>query len=288
MAKIKSNRIIALICVLSLIAGSLVFFAINSSERLNFTRSEFAADYSAIMKKYGANPKADLDKDEFGLARLIVTDYNGEDYGAVASAVSGKTAVLQYENADAARSAAEKFKDDGISAEPDSYARLEALEAGTVCEWASDMVGATDYINECRMAQSDVVVAQIDTGVMTEHPAIEGRFVSKGYDMTSDGCENAEYDKKLRATLYWHATAVASVITNNTTQSVKILPYKVVPFGTDICYSSSILASIRDAIDRDVDVINMSINTYGDGDSFKALIKEAYACLLYTSDAADE
>lgn len=277
MAKIKSNRIIALICVLALIAGSLVFFAINSSERLNFTRSEFAADYSAIMKKYGANPKADLDKDEFGLARLIVTDYNGEDYGAVASAVSGKTAVLQYENADAARSAAEKFKDDGISAEPDSYARLEALEAGTVCEWASDMVGTTDYINECRMAQSDVVVAQIDTGVMTEHPAIEGRFVSKGYDMTSDGCENAEYDKKLRATLYWHATAVASVITNNTTQSVKILPYKVVPFGTDICYSSSIIASIRDAIDRDVDVINMSLNTYGDGDSFKVLIKEAYA-----------
>ena len=128
MAKIKSNRIIALICVLALIAGSLVFFAINSSERLNFTRSEFAADYSAIMKKYGENPKVDLDKDEFGLARLIVTDYNGEDYGAVASAVSGKTAVLQYENADAARSAAEKFKDAGISAEPDSYARLEALE----------------------------------------------------------------------------------------------------------------------------------------------------------------
>lgn len=277
MLKNKANRIVALICALAFIAGSIVFFAVNGNDRSNFAKSEFAADYSAMMAEYGANQIVDLEKDEYGLARLIVTAYDGENYGAVASAISGKTAVLQYKDADSARSAARKFKDSGITAEPDSYGELEALEAGTVCNWASKMVGTTDYIKNCNMAQSDVVVAQIDTGVMTEHPAVEGRFVSKGYDMTYDGCANAEYDKKLRATMYWHATAVASVITNNTTDSVKILPYKVVPFGTDICYASSILASIRDAIDKGVDVINMSLNTNGSGDSFRALIREADA-----------
>lgn len=277
MLKKKTNRIIAIVCAFALIAGMFVLFAVNGIKNNEFSKSKFASDYSSLMVKYGAGEKVDLDKDEFGLARLIVTGYDGEDYGAVASAVSGKTAVLQYENAGSARKAAEKFENCGISAEPDSYAELEALQSGTVCSWASNMVGTTDYIKSCSMAQSDVVVALIDTGVMTDHPAVEGRFVSKGYDMTYDGRQNAEYDTQLRATLFWHATAVASVITNNTPDSVKILPYKVVPFGTDICYASSIIASIRDAIDKGVDVMNMSLNTTGDGAVFKALIKEADA-----------
>ncbi len=74
--------------------------------------------------------------------------------------------------------------------------------------------------------------------------------MSDGIDMSGDSRANAAYDTRQRGATYWHATAVASVLAGNTDENVKILPYKVVRFGTDTCAASAVLAAMEDAVRR--------------------------------------
>lgn len=285
------KRAAALLCALVLLVSALYISADYAETNSTFAQSAFAKAYSEMAQKYNITG-ADTDEEPYALCRLLVTGYQDDDYGAVAKAISGSTAILQYETPEQAAQAAKSFARMGIAAEADGYCETEALEAGALCPWASELVGTAGYIKNCRMRQSDVLVAQIDTGIMMQHPAVAGRFVCAGYDFSSDGAETADYDAACRGTSYWHGTAVASVLANNTSDCVKLLPYKVIAFGTSVCTASAVIAAMRDAIDRGVDVMNLSLSTYQDGETFKALLKEAYSkgicvCCSAGNDSAE-
>lgn len=82
--------------------------------------------------------QADLERDPYGLCRLVVTGYGGKDYGAVAAAVTDGLAILQYDTPLAARKAAVQLAQDGATAEPDSLCQLETDTnlTGNLCPWA--------------------------------------------------------------------------------------------------------------------------------------------------------
>ena len=272
-----TRRGTALLLVLTLLV-SMLGAALPVMQKSGAASGTFAAAYTALLEKAPV-AQADLERDPYGLCRLVVTGYGGKDYGAVAAAVTDGLAILQYDTPLAARKAAAQLAQDGATAEPDSLCQLETDTnlTGNLCPWAGEMVGTTAFCARRQIPGHRVVIAQIDTGFMLDHPALQGRLVSDGIDLSGDGRANAAYDTRQRGATYWHATAVASVLAGNTDENVKILPYKVVRFGTDTCAASAVLAAMEDAVAKGARVLNMSLSTSQNRVGFAAMMDKAAA-----------
>lgn len=277
MSRRYTRRGTALLLVLALLV-SMLGAALPVMQKSGAASGAFATAYTALLEKAPV-AQADLERDPYGLCRLVVTGYGGKDYGAVAAAVTDGLAILQYDTPLAARKAAVQLAQDGATAEPDSLCQLETDTnlTGNLCPWAGEMVGTTAFCARRRIPSHRVVIAQIDTGFMLDHPALQGRLVSDGIDLSGDGRANAAYDTRQRGATYWHATAVASVLAGNTDENVKILPYKVVRFGTDTCAASAVLAAMEDAVAKGARVLNMSLSTSQNRAGFAAMMDKAAA-----------
>lgn len=277
MSRRYTRRGTALLLVLALLV-SMLGAALPVLQKSGAASGTFATAYTALLEKAPV-AQADLERDPYGLCRLVVTGYGGKDYGAVAAAVTDGLAILQYDTPLAARKAAVQLAQDGATAEPDSLCQLETDTnlTGNLCPWAGEMVGTTAFCARRRIPGHRVVIAQIDTGFMLDHPALQGRLVSDGIDLSGDGRANAAYDTRQRGATYWHATAVASVLAGNTDENVKILPYKVVRFGTDTCAASAVLAAMEDAVAKGARVLNMSLSTSQNRAGFAAMMDKAAA-----------
>ena len=181
----RAQRQIAWLLVLALLVG-VMSAGVPFLRTATDTLGSFAEAYTALLKK-APTVQADLQQEPYGLCRLIVTDYKGESYGAVACAVTEDLAILQYGTPSAAEKAAVQLRRDGATAEADGVCRLEAAEelTGNLCPWAGEMVGTTAFLQRCQIPLQQVVVAQIDTGIMAEHPALKGRLVSAGMDVSA-------------------------------------------------------------------------------------------------------
>ena len=272
-----TRRGTALLLVLALLV-SMLGAALPVMQKSGAASGTFATAYTALLEKAPV-AQADLERDPYGLCRLVVTGYGGKDYGAVAAAVTDGLAILQYDTPLAASKAAAQLAQDGATAEPDSLCQLETDTnlTGNLCPWAGKMVGTTAFCTRRQIPGHQVVIAQIDTGFMLDHPALQGRLVSDGIDLSGDGRANAAYDTRQRGATYWHATAVASVLAGNTDENVKILPYKVVRFGTDTCAASAVLAAMEDAVAKGARVLNMSLSTSQNRAGFAAMMDKAAA-----------
>lgn len=277
MSRRYTRRGTALLLVLALLV-SMLGAALPVLQKSGAASGTFAAAYTALLEKAPV-AQADLERDPYGLCRLVVTGYGGKDYGAVAAAVTDGLAILQYDTPLAARKAAAQLAQDGATAEPDSLCQLETDTnlTGNLCPWAGEMVGTIAFCARRQIPGHRVVIAQIDTGFMLDHPALQGRLVSDGIDLSGDGRANAAYDTRQRGATYWHATAVASVLAGNTDENVKILPYKVVRFGTDTCAASAVLAAMEDAVAKGARVLNMSLSTSQNRAGFAAMMDKAAA-----------
>ena len=245
------------------------FFALPSDKTENET-TPFAAKLVEIYRKY--------DTDENGVSsRLILSDYSGDKtYGASDYAIDKKNsfAVLQYESEKEAKRAMKEIESDGIVAEQDSKATLNSFEKGSLYPAGSNALGTPSYISKFKMDKEDVIVAVIDTGVMYDHEFMENRFVSRGYDFSDDGRNNAYYDTNM-SNSYSHGTLVCGIIADNTPDNVKMLPYKVVPFGATDASNSALAAAIYDAVDKGASVINISMSTTSGGNAYKYAVKNA-------------
>lgn len=269
--------------VLAVVMAALLVFCVfvaGLPELKDFNTAVPDDNYKTELLSIYSSFNPDLSKidknDEFALKRLIVSDYEGNDYGAVSSAVDEKNnfAVLQYDTREQAESAYNKIKKDGLTVNTDGVAEIASFEKGEMYPAGSNAVGSKSFIDKYAMDAEDVVVAVIDTGVMLNHPDLAGRFVSEGYDYTSDRFDNADYDKELQPG-YYHGSSVCGIIANNTKDNVKILPYKVFPFGSRYSTDSAIISSINNAVDMGVDVINMSLSSDSSASAYKKAVDNA-------------
>ena len=202
MSRRYARRGTALLLVLALLL-SMLGAALPLTEKTKTASGAFATAYTALLEKAPV-VQADLAQEPYGLCRLLVTGYSGKDYGAVAAAETDGLAILQYDTPAAARKAATLLQKDGAEAEPDSLCQLETDTdlTGNLCDWASEMVGTAAFCTRRQIPGQSVVVAQIDTGFMLEHPALQGRLASNGIDLSGDGRSNAGYDTKRRGSSY--------------------------------------------------------------------------------------
>lgn len=123
MSRRYTRRGTALLLVLALLV-SMLGAALPVMQKSGAASGTFATAYTALLEKAPV-AQADLERDPYGLCRLVVTGYGGKDYGAVAAAVTDGLAILQYDTPLAARKAAVQLAQDGATAEPDSLCQLE-------------------------------------------------------------------------------------------------------------------------------------------------------------------
>ena len=294
MAKRKKYALIILAVIVMLAFSFVGFFALNNQS--DSAENTFKSDLQSITSEYDTADKF-KSKDKFALCRLIVSDYNGDTFGAVKSAVDSKhnIAVLQYETQTDAKNAYNKIKKAGLTVDADCPVELDETQSYDKCEIspaASQKVGFNTYLNNFKMNKEDVLVAVIDSSVMTTHPALSGRFYNDGYDFSADGYENAVFRNSFTADKYFHSTFVSGIIANNTADNVKIVPYKVFTEATGYATASNVIAAINDAVDLGVDVINLSLTSTDSASAYYKAVQNAIGagvcvCASAGNSAAD-
>lgn len=264
----KNKKIV--VAILCLFATLLI--AVLCVVPSHISNDSFRQDLVSLYSKYDA----DSSNSKFTLKRLMIFDFDGNTYNAVDYAVDKKHdfAVLQFDTIGDAEKAYNNAVSDNHIVDVDSVSTLNTYEKGEMYPLGSNTVGATQFINNYQMGYDDVLVAVIDTGVMFDHDDLKGRFYNYGYDYSTDGCDNAQYDKNLQSNAF-HATFISGIIANNTPDNVKIVPYKVVPFGSNVEYISGAISAIFHATDLGVDVINISFSSGAGDEAYKKAIKYA-------------
>lgn len=192
--------------------------------------------------------------------RLIVpSDKVKNDYGAAESLCALGYTVLQYDSEDAAAAAKECLVADGYNAQYDSILSCEDVNStsSTSTRWGNDRVESAQTLNAIQnsgAALSDITVGVVDTGIDHTHPELADRIVETGLNFSSTGQTNGSMDDQ------GHGTMVAGIIAQNTTDNVKIKPYKVLG-SNGKCSTTQIIAVVNHILSENdaPDVINLSL-----------------------------
>lgn len=192
--------------------------------------------------------------------RLIVPSDNVKnDYGATESLCALGYTVLQYDSEDAAATAKERLVADGYNAQYDSILSCEDVNStsSTSTRWGNDRIESQETLNAIKASGkelSEITVGVVDTGVDHTHPELVDRVVETGLNFSSTGQANGSMDDQ------GHGTMVAGIIAQNTTDNVKIKPYKVLG-SNGKCSTTQIIAVVNHILsEKDApDVINLSL-----------------------------
>lgn len=243
----------------------------------------------------GPEPEVSLagtENEEYQTARLIVKAAGDIDRLDAVAEVSGydDLHVLQYADAASAREAARIYAAmpgvEYVEADRlytvDDPAPGEWAEASESTEPASEGFRSwgygPDYMNMSAYHNwllskkgsvsrlSNVVVAVVDSGVMKEHEFLREHLVNEGYDFIGNDDEPDDENG--------HGTHVSGTVVDGTLDNVKVLPVRVLNEkgqGTTM----QIVLGIRYAIEKNVDVINMSLGGAGERYSEQEAVNEA-------------
>lgn len=192
--------------------------------------------------------------------RLIVpSDKVKNDYGAAESICALGYTILQYESEDDAAAAKENLVADGYNAQYDSILSCEDVNStsSTSTRWGNDRIESQETLNAIKASGkelSEIIVGVVDTGIDHTHPELADRIVETGLNFSSTGQANGSMDDQ------GHGTMVAGIIAQNTTDNVKIKPYKVLG-SNGKCSTTQIIAVVNHILsEKDApDVINLSL-----------------------------
>ena len=228
---------------------------------------------------------------DFQTARLIIrADGNFDKCGALED-VSGfeDFHILQYESPETAMEAYINLKAEKNvkSVAPDEVvAPLQGKKVKTVsaseleekdylCDWSVNRTQSKrlqEYLSAENIPMQDVVIGVIDNGVYYDHKFLEGRILRTYYNNTESGTPNDEYGAPED-----HGTAVCSVIVDNTPQNIKIKMFKVLN-DNGLAPTSMIASGILEAVERNVDVISISLGYFDKSGLTAEAVRRAYAC----------
>lgn len=237
------------------------------------------------------NAELEYTLQDFQTARLIVrADSKFNKYGALED-VSGfeDFHILQYESPETAMEAYINLKAEKNvkSVAPDEVvAPLQGKKVKTVsaseleekdylCDWSVNRTQSKrlqEYLSAENIPMQDVVIGVIDNGVYYDHKFLEGRILRTYYNNTESGTPNDEYGAPED-----HGTAVCSVIVDNTPQNIKIKMFKVLN-DNGLAPTSMIASGILEAVERNVDVISISLGYFDKSGLTAEAVRRAYAC----------
>lgn len=214
--------------------------------------------------------------------RLIVSsDKVTNDYGAADKVVGLGYTILQYDSEESAEAAKDSLIADGFNAEYDSVisgADVNSTES-TSAAWGNDRIESKETLNVIKSSGkklSEVTVGVIDSGVDYTHPDLKDRIVDTSLNFSSSGkTDNCMDDNG-------HGTMVAGIVMQNTTDNVKIKPYKVLNKDGK-CATSQIISVVNHILaEKDApSVINLSlVGEYDKLDPFEKTLRSLIESLV--------
>lgn len=237
-----------------------------SSDTMNIDGTDFInleCDAEALGLSAERNGDILTVTDPFDSARLLALGLPGNTYtGASKELISPYgLCVLQYETRTEAVEAYERLRSTANTIiVPDIQIELAEDESTGYSSWG------TDFIHSDTMMESlytrygsaenmpEIKVAVIDSGIDYDHPALSGRILPElGYDLANNDSD-ADDD-------HGHGTHVAGIICANSTENVKLIPFKAVSKSGKGSFSA-LTAALEMAADAGADVINFSLGIY--------------------------
>lgn len=221
-----------------------------------------------------------------------LTDY----YGAEKSIHNGNVYKLYYNNVRTAKSAKKKFENAGYTV---NYERSES-EITLVSEETADTVAILDKLSEAtektygtekegsaatvdgiqKITKNKVVVAVIDNQIDYNDEYLKNRLVKSTEVTKTDGTKEKQFviipegafDEEFQKNT--HATLIAKTITSQTDENILIAPFNVADNEGNIKLSS-VISAIYEAIDMNVDIINISLNAKGTSNLLEKAVNDA-------------
>lgn len=256
------KKIISIMLSFTLIT-SLLFIGdtVNADTINNNVITNFSQEINELIATYDSDEEY-VTQEESNQSviydRLIVSSGNVISENSIDSVKGLGYSVFQYDNANGASEAKEVFENKGYTVEYDSILTCDSVTSTseTSKTWANERVESQETLNAIKasgMELSEVTVGVIDSGADYTHELLKDRIVDTSINFSSSGNENDCMDDN------GHGTMVSGVIAQNTTDNVKIKPYKL--FNDDhSCTTSELISVIEYILSEDdcPDIINMS------------------------------
>lgn len=216
-------------------------------------------DFSSeiIQLNTSDNLKADND---YTTKRLVVVSETSEfnTYGATSVISYGNLYVLSYKTERATKKAYQSLKKESklTYVEIDKVIETANIENSTFNNtYSNENTSALyNYLKENINTSEEVKVAILDTGIDTNNKLYKNRTIDLGLNLSNSGEKNSIYDDN------GHGSRMAEIITQNTNNNIKIVPIKIANNEGKATILNTYLA-IQNAINNNVDVINISMNT---------------------------
>ena len=248
------------------------FSAQNSEEVTDITETEYTLqDFQTARLIVRANGKFD----EFG-AKEHVSGF--EDFH-ILQYESPETTMEAYINLKAEKNVKSVAPDEVVAPlqgkKVKTVSASELEEKDYLCDWSVNRTQSKrlqEYLSAENIPMQDVVIGVIDNGVYYDHKFLEGRILRTYYNNTESGTPNDEYGAPED-----HGTAVCSVIVDNTPQNIKIKMFKVLN-DNGLAPTSMIASGILEAVERNVDVISISLGYFDKSGLTAEAVRRAYAC----------
>ena len=262
------KRIISIFLSISLLFSSILITANAKSKTIN--SADFSEKLCTMIEEYDVPDTEAGSSNVTNYTNRIVVKTNSnksiEDCGAIAS-VEGfnNWHIFQYETLTEAGEALAYYREQDFVeyAEADRIITLNIQMSSTeydvepsLDDWGPILVESKQVIER----YSDNVnlpiinVAVLDTGLDEDHPYFDykNRIVDRNFNTIKMSSGSSEDDNG-------HGTHVAGIIYNNTTENVKINPYKVLDKNGK-GDAVGLYSAITVAADNGADVINMSLS----------------------------
>ncbi len=191
--------------------------------------------------------------------------------------------IVQFDNQESAKQAEEYYNNQKLIeyAEPDVVISTMNIEYTTDkisttssqnnhLSWGSEAIGIDDYIDYLGDTTNlpEIVVGIIDTGIDLDHEFLQDRIIETSINLSDSGTENCEDDDN------GHGTHVAGIVTDNTTENVKLKSFKCLNSNGNGSLSSIVLA-IDYAVKSKVNVINMSLGARTQSSTMENSVNQA-------------
>lgn len=197
---------------------------------------------------------------QFSTKRLIVISSNEqfENYNPDSVVNYGNLYVLQYNTEDETQNAYNNLKaseeiqmveiDIVMEAEENITNENNIQESSNQIE--TELKKYLDSLNSTK----DIKVAILDTGINKSKEIFNNKIIDLGINLSSSGSENSITDDN------GHGTEMATIILENASDKVKLMPIKVANSEGKATVLNTYLGLLK-AIDNNANVINISMNT---------------------------
>ncbi len=276
------KKILSLVLVFATVFISFSFLTSTYAENEELSLEEYSSQLINLTNIYDVGSSVEstdnnVDLTKIPLNRLIIKTENnnplGKDFGAVAK-VEGynNIHIMQYLDEETAEQAYNYYDTLSCVEYVEYDFMFGALEPETEYEtykypqeplsWGTEATNASkavSYVEYYKKDAPEIIVAVLDTGIDLDHTFFEGRIVDSGINLIKKKGTTDDDNG--------HGTLVAGVIVDSTEENVKVSPYKVLNKYRVGAYSI-VCAGIDRAVENNVDVINLSLCGYGDGEKY--------------------